>query len=76
MSSYPFEHHYPIRDAFMDDIPFVAKTIRMISKKEEGNLLMMPMKLKPPSEINTKLINLNLRTLTDYEIPPFLKFYE
>ena len=36
MSSYPFEHHYPSRDAFMDDIPFVAKTIRMISKKEEG----------------------------------------
>ena len=34
MSSYPFSNIIILADAFMDDIPFVAKTIRMISKKE------------------------------------------
>tara|TARA_B100001093_G_scaffold24362_1_gene21552 strand:+ start:1017 stop:1322 length:306 start_codon:yes stop_codon:yes gene_type:complete len=33
LSSYPFERHYPSRDPFMDDIPFVAKTIRMVKER-------------------------------------------
>ena len=33
VASYPFDRHYPARDPFMDDIPFVAKTIRMIKEK-------------------------------------------
>ncbi len=36
-SSYPFDHHYPARDRFMDDTPFVAKTIRLLREKPEGD---------------------------------------
>jgi len=34
-STYPFDQHYPARDRFMDDVPFVAKTIRMLKKKSD-----------------------------------------
>ena len=35
--SFPFDSHYPSRDRFMDDIPFVSKTIRLLSSEpDEG----------------------------------------
>ena len=37
LASYPFDRYYPSRDLFMDDIPFVAKTIRMFKEKPKEN---------------------------------------
>ena len=37
VASYPFDRHYPSRDPFMDDIPFVAKTIRMLKVKPKDS---------------------------------------
>jgi hypothetical protein len=38
-STYPFDQHYPSRDRFMDDVPFVAKTIRMLRQEPDANFV-------------------------------------
>ena len=43
---YPFDRHYPTRDPFMDDIPFVAKTIRLLNSMPEENFAYEAEKIK------------------------------
>jgi hypothetical protein len=35
--AYPFHRHYHLDEPFVDDIPFVTKTIRMLKEKPEEN---------------------------------------
>ncbi|MDG1139456.1 MAG: hypothetical protein P8N49_08060 [Opitutales bacterium] len=45
-STYPFDQHYPARDRFMDDVPFVSKTIRMLKAKSENNFVYTAKEIK------------------------------
>ena len=35
--AYPFHRHYHLDEPFVDDIPFVTKTIRMLNEKPEDD---------------------------------------
>jgi len=35
--AYPFHRHYHLDEPFVDDIPFVTKTIRMLKEKPEAD---------------------------------------
>ena len=36
-AAYPFHRHYHLDEPFVDDIPFVTKTIRMLNEKPEDD---------------------------------------